>query len=311
MIVGAVCMSHSPLMGTALEDRDTQAGFDSAVAKAARFVAEQEPDLVVMFFPDHVNGFFYRMLPPFAVIAEGESIGDWGTTAGRLNIPSDLAAACHGALLGAGVDAAISWKGEVDHGATQPLELMAAAWPMPPVVPVFLNCALAPRPGFARVRALGQAVHDWAAGLDRRVLMMASGGLSHDPPIPALEGAPPEVRKRLVEGGALTHAQRVARQQRVIEEGRKSRDGTSTLTPLNPDWDRALLDALAQGRLDLFDTADEAEMTAIGGRGGHEVRSWFAALAALGPDYRAEELFYAPIDPWLTGMGIMIARPGG
>jgi 2,3-dihydroxyphenylpropionate 1,2-dioxygenase len=30
----------------------------------------------------------------------------------------------------------------------------------------------------------------------------------------------------------------------------------------------------------------------------------------MGAGYRGEELFYEPIDEWITGMGIMTARPG-
>ncbi|MBL4874458.1 MAG: hypothetical protein JKY41_14015, partial [Rhodobacteraceae bacterium] len=136
------------------------------------------------------------------------------------------------------------------------------------------------------------------------------GGLSHDPPIPSLATAPPLVRQRLIEGGAVGHNQRMTRQNSVVGEGAKIVDGTSKLLPLNPDWDNMLLDAFKSGNTSVLDEMSDADLTATGGRGGHEVRAWVAALAAMGPDYKADVLFYEVIDEWLTGMGIMTAQPG-
>ena len=42
-----------------------------------------------------------------------------------------------------------------------------------------------------RVRALGRAIGAWAANLDQKVLFIASGGLSHDPPVPRMAKATP------------------------------------------------------------------------------------------------------------------------
>jgi 2,3-dihydroxyphenylpropionate 1,2-dioxygenase len=83
----------------------------------------------------------------------------------------------------------------------------------------------------------------------------------------------------------------------------------STLLPANPEWDRMILDALSVGDLSVLDQASHAAITTTGGRGGHEVRTWVAALAALGPDYAATELFYETVEEWITGMGILQALP--
>ena len=309
MIVGCVCMSHSPLMDRNRAAPDAEARFWSAVDKAAEFVAKAEPDLVVMFHPDHVNGFFYKLLPSFCVGIEGTSVGDFGTAAGKLEIPENRAWSCAEHALTEGVDVAISYRMDVDHGGAQPIELLSAKLPLTRMIPIFVNCALAPRPRMERVRALGRAVGRWAMACPERVLILGSGGLSHDPPIPSLATAPPEVRTRLIEGGALPHSARMTRQNNVMGEGPRYAAGQSKLLPLDVGWDKMLLDAFTAGDLTALDASDDDAITHTGGRGGHEVRCWIAALAALGEGYSSEVLFYEPIPEWLTGMGIMTATP--
>jgi len=309
MIVGTVCMSHSPLMDRNRAAAKTEKRFNAALKKAQDFAAELEPDLTVIFHPDHVNGFFYRLLPSFCVGIEGTSVGDFGTVAGKLDIPQDRAMDCAEHVLKGGVDTAISYQMEVDHGATQPVELLSGERSLARMIPIFINCATAPRPGFDRVRALGQAVGKWAAAAPERILILGSGGLSHDPPIPSLATATPAVRKRLIEGGSMNHDQRMARQNAVLGEGAKMADGTSKLLPLDAEWDQMLLDAFTTGNLSVLDGTTDEELTATGGRGGHEVRAWVAALAAMGANYQSEVLFYEVINEWLTGMGVMTAKP--
>ena len=314
MIVGSVCLSHSPLKDRNRADPAVEARFEAALAQAAAFVEEAKPDLTVIFHPDHLNGFFYGMLPPFCIGIEGTSIGDYGTVAGALDIPADRALDLARSVLGHGVDAAISYSMKVDHGAVQPLEWLSNRHPLARVIPVFVNCAAPPLPTFLRVRALGAAIGAWAAQAPERVLIIGSGGLSHDPPMASLESAPPEVRARLIDGSSLSHAQRSQRQHRAHGEGSAMVRRQSVLLPADPEWDRMILDALVAGDLSVLDTATDAAIEGKGGRGGHEVRTWVAALAALGPDYAATELFYEAVDQWITGMGLLQAvttRVGG
>ncbi|WP_436643087.1 3-carboxyethylcatechol 2,3-dioxygenase [Microbaculum sp. FT89] len=309
MIVGSVCMSHSPLLERNRADPGIEQRFNAAIAAAADYVADLAPDLTIVIHPDHINGFFYDLLPAFCVGIQATSIGDFGTAAGKLSIPEDTAMDLSRSILDDGIDTAISYKMEVDHGAVQPVEILSAKHDLSNLIPVFINCAAAPRPTFDRVRALGRAVGAWAQRRPERILIIGSGGLSHDPPMPALAGAAPEVRNRLINGGELTHAQRVARQSKAVQESEKVLAGTSKTLPLDPAWDRKLLDGFLSGDLTTLDASSDEEITATGGRGGHEVRSWFATLAALGPNYEAEELFYEPMNVWLTGMGVLKADP--
>lgn len=85
--------------------------------------------------------------------------------------------------------------------------------------------------------------------------------------------------------------------------------GVSTLLPANPEWDRMLLDAFASGDLSVLDDWSDVAISQTGGRGGHETRTWIAALSALGNSYSTTELYYAAIDEWITGMGILWSTP--
>lgn len=311
MSLYAICASHTPLKSHHSPGDAVQTSVDACFARLRRTVADFAPELVIVFGPDHFNGFFHRLMPPFCVGAQAESVGDWATPSGPLPTDPALAERCAEHAFTCGVDVAVSHRMEVDHGLTQSLEMLCDWQSLPPVLPIFINCVGAPRPPLARVAALGRAVGSFAAGLGRRVLIIGSGGLSHDPPVPALASAPPEVRERLIAGGTLSVEARAARQARVIDEGLRQASGTSDCTPLNPAWDRAFLDALlAQDFAALTRYPDKA-ITREAGRGGHEIRSWVATAAAMqaagsGPP-RLE--YYAPIPVWVAGFGVVSQGP--
>jgi 2,3-dihydroxyphenylpropionate 1,2-dioxygenase len=309
MIIGAVCLSHSPLMDRNRAPADVEADWSDAVRQAASFIADGSADLVVVFYPDHLNGFLYDLMPCFCIGAGGNSLGDFGTIPGMLDIPERLAANCASHCIAQGIDTALSYNMQVDHGGAQPLEMLCVEGRPAPFIPIFINCAAPPRPTFQRARALGRAVGEWARSRSERIVLIGSGGLSHDPPLPSVATAVGESGRRLRGGGALSHADRLERQHRVHSEGMRSSTGECSFRPLNPDWDRQILADFASGNLDTIDALSDDAITATGGSGAHELRCWVAALSALGDHYTADELFYAPVDQWITGMGVLTARP--
>lgn len=307
MAIAALFSSHTPLMDYADPGAAVRAEIDAGFAALKRFVDDFAPELVIEFGPDHFNGFFYQLMPAFCVGAAAHSVGDWRMPTGPLPVPMEIAAALVHHVHSRDVDVAISYRMAVDHGITQLVDRLFGWSAVPPIVPIFVNGAAPPRARLNRVVALGRAVGEFAGSLGKRVLIMGSGGLSHDPPIPALATAPADVRERLVTGIEPGPDARAARQQRVLDEGRKMLDGTSTLLPLNPDWDRAVLAKLAAADFDGLAALDDESITREGGRGGHEIRTWIAgcaAMAALGP-YRAEVRYYREIPAWIAGFGMM------
>jgi 2,3-dihydroxyphenylpropionate 1,2-dioxygenase len=312
MTLALLAMSHSPLLEHAEVDAQVSAELEAAFDEARRFVQEFDPDVIVNFAPDHYNSFYYRLMPPFCVGYTAESIGDYGSQAGRLDVPEDVARALAEAVIGEGIDLAVSLDMQVDHGAVQPVEILYGDIRAKPLVPIFVNCVAPPFTPVQRIRLLGEAVGRHLASLEAKVLLIASGGLSHDPPVPRLATATPEQRRMLMgEGGALSPEQRAARQQRVIDTAREFAAGTATIQDLAPDWDRQLMQILASGDLSPLDAWTPQEMTRIAGNSSHEVRTWIAAYAALGAagPYTVDYSYYRPIREIIAGFGLTTATP--
>ncbi|SDI15509.1 3-carboxyethylcatechol 2,3-dioxygenase [Pseudomonas panipatensis] len=306
------CLSHTPLVGYLDPAPEVLAEVDGVVAAARAAIAAFDPELVVLFAPDHYNGFFYDVMPSFCIGMAATAIGDFHSAAGELAVPRELAEACAKAVLEAGVDAAVSYRMQVDHGFAQPLELLLGGLDRRPVIPVFVNSVAIPLPGFQRARLLGEAIGRFARTLERRVLFLGSGGLSHQPPVPELAHVDARMADRLMGSGRhLPADERQARQQRVITAAERFVADPHSLHPLNPEWDQHFLDLLAQGRMAELDGLGNADLSALAGKSTHEVKTWVAACAALsafGP-YQAGARYYRPIPEWIAGFGSLSARP--
>jgi 2,3-dihydroxyphenylpropionate 1,2-dioxygenase len=311
VIVGTAALTHTPLSDRIRAPAELEQAFEAAVTRAAERVAAWKPDVTVVFFPDHFNGFHYDLMPAFCIGIEADSIGDWGTIPGKIDVPEDLALDCARACLGSGVDIAISYKMKADHGYAQVVESLSRVSLLSKVIPIFINCAAAPRPTFGRCRALGSAVGRWAAAAGARILLLASGGLSHDPPSPTLSGSTPELRARLTRGGASSHSERTERQQRVLRAGLLYSSGKSGLRNLNPDWDKSFLSSLSAGSFEFADHWSEDELTDVAGCGSHEIRTWLAAwsAASVGGQLHTQIEFSAPIPEWITSCAVATAAP--
>lgn len=310
MSAAAVGLSHSPLIGRNDPAPEVLAAAEEAVETARSFVRDFDPDLVVLYAPDHYNGFFYKEMPPFCLATDAHAVGDFGSSAGPLSVDSDAARALARGVLDRGIDLTVSARMVVDHGFVQPLEVLFGGIDKVPVVPVFVNGVATPLGPVSRIRALGQAIGQAAAELDRRVLFLGSGGLSHDPPVPVLDGAPPRVADALIAGHPLTPEQRARGEERVIQAGRDYAAGASGMIPINPAWDNLVLDTLASGHLADVDAWTVEWMGTEGGGSAHEVRTWIAAFASLaaGGDYRMTSRFYTPVPEWIAGFAVATAQ---
>jgi len=302
-------MSHSPLLNLPGPSQELLDDIDGAISAARKFVTDFDPELVVTFSPDHYNGFFYRAMPPFCIGTAAAGVGDYGTHEGPLDVPADLATDCVRAVLDADVDVAISAAMDVDHGTVQPLQKLFGDATAKPVIPVFINSVATPLGPIRRVRALGTALGAHLATLGKRVLIVGSGGLSHDPPVPTLATAPPAALDRIVHGVPMTTEQRQARQTAVVDAAREFAAGQGRLAPLNPDWDHAFLDLLDTRRLAEVDSWDNSWIAAQAGNSAHEVRTWVAAFAALAAqgNYETGNRFYRAAPELIAGFAIRTA----
>lgn len=307
--IALCCMSHSPLLNLPGPSPELLEDIDSALTGARDFVRDFDPELVVIFSPDHYNGFFYRLMPPFCIGTAATGVGDYGTHAGPLAVPADIATACAESLWESGVDVSISSSMDVDHGTVQPLETLFGDAATVPVIPIFINSVATPLGPIKRARALGAAVGDYVSTLGKRVLVVGSGGLSHDPPVPTLATAPPAALGRIVHGEPMSAEQREARQSAVISAAHDFAHGESPLQPLNPDWDHALLELLDTNRVADVDGWTNAWIAAEAGNSAHEVRTWIAAFAAMGAQgaYDTTLRYYRAAPELIAGFAVRTA----
>lgn len=309
MSLSLMCISHTPLMGFNEPAEGVREEVDALFDRARAFVQEVDPTLVVTFGPDHYNGFFYDLMPPFAICYGAHGAGDYDTSADDFIVPEELAAGMAQYVADQGIDMTISRKAELDHGAVQIPEMVLGGITKYPTVPVFVNGVAEPFVPMQRIRLMGEAIGRYLADLDERVLLIGSGGLSHDPPVPQWATATEEQRKFLLEGRHPTPEARAARQARTIETGRKFAAGEATIQDLNPEWDNAFLDACESADPTVFDAYTAQQMTLEAGHSSHEVRCWVAAVSAMraaGP-YVTRERYYRAIPEWIAGFGAYFA----
>ena len=306
MPVQLICASHSPLMTTGIEETEqgVQGQFFRELDSCAAALHAFNPELVVVFGPDHFNGFFYELMPAFCIGAAAEAAKDWHFEGGPLRVPRELALDCVRHLQAHDFDVALSHAMKVDHGITIPLFKLTGALARYSVLPVFINCAADPRPSFRRVRAFGTAVGEFLAGRDMRITVIGSGGLSHDPPTPRVDHLEPDATKRLVDRATPTQAELDAREGRVIRAARELVAGGGPCLPPSEQWDRDFLRSFLDARLEDFDRMSDDEIDRVAGFGAHEVRTWVAAAAAAQKmgNPGSELRYYHLVPEWITGM---------
>jgi 2,3-dihydroxyphenylpropionate 1,2-dioxygenase len=312
MPVQLICCSHSPLMTTGIEESEqgVQGQFFREMESCAKALHEFNPDLVVVFGPDHFNGFFYELMPAFCIGTAAEATRDWHLPSGTLRVPREIALGCVRHLQARDFDVALSHAMKVDHGITIPLLKLTGALDRYDVMPVFINCAADPRPSFRRVRGLGAAIGEFLAGQDMRITVVGSGGLSHDPPTPRIDHNAPAATERLVKRQTPTQDEYDARESRVIRAARELVVGQGPCLPPSEQWDHEFLNSFVDARLENFDAMSDAEIDRVAGFGAHEVRTWVAAGATaqkLGSP-RAELRYYHLVPEWITGMGIVVGQ---
>jgi len=247
-----------------------------------------DPELVIIFGPDHFNGFFLRLMPPFCAGTQCTAAGDIGGFAGTLNVPMDDALNCIAAARSADVDLAASYQMTVDHGFSQALQRLTGGLNTYPTIPIFINGIAPPFVPFRRSRLLGAAVGRYAAALGRRVLFIASGGMSHNPRryYPDMGSGTPAVTDWQLHGDlatSMTNADWLHRLDAMHREGADMLiNGTRTRADLklNPEIDGQFLEIIASQDLQRADALDPAALAAQAGIGFLELHTWIAAAAA-------------------------------
>jgi protocatechuate 4,5-dioxygenase beta chain len=188
-VIGAVTTSHVPAIGAAIAKGRQQdpywKPFFSAFGKAREWLAQAQPDALVVVYNDHGLQFFLDKVPTFALGAADEyrnADEGWGLPT-LAPFRGDAPFSWHliESLVADEFDVTSCQEVVVDHAFTIPLQLL---WPEGcrlPAVPVMVNTVQSPLPSPARCikfgRALGRAIESWPG--EQRVLVLGTGGLSH------------------------------------------------------------------------------------------------------------------------------------
>ena len=289
MTTSMICASHSPLLYCYAKEPDDWDGMQNAFAARERAAQEFDADLVIAFGADHFNGFFLKLMPAFCVGLKANAVGDIGGFAGELDVPADIATDLVHHLRNSDIDPAVSTDMTIDHAFSQTINNMLGSLNAKPTIPIFINAIAEPFVPFRRTRLLGEAIGKFAASSGKRVLFLASGGMSHNPRryYPELGDGTPEVTAWQLSGGdypeSLSPEQWIEMLEHMHHEGAEMivrGERTAKDMKLNQEADERFLDIFCDNRLEEFDHWDQQELVREAGIGSMELHTWIAAAAA-------------------------------
>jgi hypothetical protein len=253
-IIGGIGTSHVPTIGVTYDkgrqEEPAWAPLFKGYEPVARWLAEQKPDVLLFFYNDHANSFFFDCYPTFAIgVSPQFELADEG--AGKRPLPpvrghSELAIHVAESLVNDEFDMTVFQDMPLDHGCHSPLPLL---WPHQPdwpgaIVPIEINVLQYPMPTALRCYKLGQAVRRAVESYpeDLKVVIIGTGGLSHQ-----------------------IHGERTGFN--------------------NTEWDMQFLELLERDPATLT-AMKHVDYVRLGGAEGGEVIMWLAMRGALSPEIR-------------------------
>src|SRR6185437_4104134 len=190
-IVASVNVSHVPAIGAAWDTGKTETPYWAPVFKgfdfSKKWIADLEPDVIILVYNDHASAFSLEFIPTFALgCAEEFRPADegWGprpvpVVKGHPVLASHIAQS----VILDEFDLTIVNKMDVDHGLTVPLTLMfgqPAQWPCK-IIPLAVNVVQYPPSTGNRCYHFGKAIKKAVESFpeDLRVVIFGTGGMSH------------------------------------------------------------------------------------------------------------------------------------
>jgi gallate dioxygenase len=280
-IVGGIAASHTPTIGFAFDRNKRQdpawGPIFSAFEPVQQWLADQQPDVLLFIYNDHVTSFFFDHYSAFTLgVGAQWAVADEG--AGARDLPPAeghpaLAAHIASSLVADEFDMAFFQDKALDHGCFSPLSMLCPhtpaaqvtdsrpAWPVK-LVPLQMGVLQFPIPTARRCYKLGQALRRAIESYpeDLKVVVVATGGLSHQ-----------------------VHGERAGFN--------------------NPDWDARFLD-LIENDPEQLARMTHAQYAALGGLEGAEVIMWLTMRGALSAQVRRRHRSYYL--PSMTGIATAI-----
>ena len=323
-VVTAISMSHAP--GATGWPDAPESGMRSRIesihAQLAQHLEETAPDLIIAFLDDHFENHFRNLMPTFAIgIADRHAgpadymIKALGMTK-KENISShpEMGEMLLGELIRNGFD--VARMGEVEYGNNlmTPLKLIRPQYDIP-VLPIFTNVFSPPLTTMARAYEFGQTIRRIVDNYpeDMRIAFLATGGLSHWPPVWTSESPEDDAFLQRMLRYQTEGKQILIEDPHLYEDlcEYEVRMAAQNQYPLNSDhplvnveWDREIMEAFGRGDVDYLKSLSYEEIEEKGGHGGHEILNWMAVMGTM-HGKPANILGYEPVIEWICGMGYL------
>ncbi|WP_394233677.1 hypothetical protein [Niallia oryzisoli] len=303
-LIAGVAMSHSPMIMTSEEAAGEKGQrFLQKAAEMKKWLKESGAEIIVLISDDHFNSYFYDHMPSFTIGTDRcEGWGDWQIPEYDIPIEKELAKHILDTGLASNVDFAFTMRMKVDHGHTQAIYFLNEELDIP-VVPIAVNTAAPPLPTMERCFQVGEvvrkAIESWET--DKKVAIVASGGLSHWVPIPKIDSQKEE-DQGLVQ--ILKNGRQEIEQLDEYLETRKTRVTSLKTGPVNEEWDRLFLKLISEKDYQSLRSWTSDYIEENGGNGGQEIHNWLVLMGAL-QNFENQVAFYEPIPEWVTGMAIV------
>lgn len=190
-IIAGLGTSHVPAIGAAMDHDKTHTPywkplFDGYGA-ARDWLAETDPDVVIVVFNDHASAFSLELIPTFTIgVAPEFQPADEGYGPRQVPVVEGhprLAWHLAESLILDEFDMTIANEMPVDHGLTVPLSIACGqpdTWPFK-VIPLAVNVVQYPPPTGHRCFSLGRAIRRAVENFDEdlKVVIFGTGGMSH------------------------------------------------------------------------------------------------------------------------------------
>lgn len=304
-IVVGIGASHTTLMNTQWDKVDhleRAHHFKDALKQASAVLANAAPDVVIIVGSNHFRGYWLDMMPAFSIgVGAVESSGEHGTPIGpQLTDPQTAIAVCN-SLLAGNFDLAFSTKLAIDHGISHAVQWLVGEHQIP-IIPIVVNCFAPPLPGLRRCLELGLALRKAIASLpdNRRVAIIATGGLSHTLPFPDWRSPESDDDRFLVDSWNN------GRGQWTKYEQRRRAIVVNAPAQLNEEFDQMILGYIKSGNLnELPNKVNDDQLVVTAGNGANEIRAWLIMSAAMNHK-PGRVLCYSAMPEWLTGMAVAL-----
>jgi protocatechuate 4,5-dioxygenase beta chain len=190
-IIGGLTSSHIPAVGAAYAKKQFEdpywKPFFEGYPPVHKWLAEQKPDVAIVFYNDHGLNFFLDKMPTFAIGAafeyENQDEG-WGIPAiGKFQGYPELSWRIIDGVVADGFDVCSCQEMAVDHGFSVPVQLFWGDQTKNPIktVPICVNTVQHPVPTPMRCYRFGQAIGRAIAAFPgaEKVVILGTGGMSH------------------------------------------------------------------------------------------------------------------------------------